>query len=313
MNNKIRNFTTRKWGFGSNILNFIKIAFYCNHNGLTLNLQDRNNTIGVGFSLFSVVELPEFIKVISGDIVVPIENVKSLIKYILYDSSRLPIKLKYSLWYLTHYRRELFLSKFNSDKSVNSFFSENYKKFSGIGFSKYWRYTEKTISIFRDYDQNFGLESFTPDISVQVRGGDKLLEISEMGFENSLIDQYLEATILAVSQSQKVTLNIYIMTDTYSYFIYLKDRLLMLYPYLQIKSLAKDHQEGYSQDNFNVLNKQAKIDAYYLFLYELEKLRIAKVCVGSYTSNIYYLASLIKYDATNEFINVGKNLEDVYL
>lgn len=303
-------FTTREWGFGSNIVNFLKSAFFCDKKGYNLILQDRNNSIGNDYSLFSVIELPLFINRSDTQAIIPIENFKTLAKFNLYGQYSWMDKLKYSFFYMANVKKALFLNNFNADAEINDFFLQNYE---GSNMLAYWRYGPELKCIFEKYDDDFGYKNYVPDISLQIRGGDKIAEAFDHGVKSAVVDDYLRACSFEIEQLNKPAIEIYLMTDTYSYFVYFRNLIKIKYPHVFVRSLADPKQEGYQQGDFNNLDKQIKINAFHFFLYEMEMLRKSPICIGSFGSNIFYLASLIKYNPEYKFLSVDLSLESSFL
>lgn len=310
---KKKYFTTRQWGFGSNIVNFLKSALFCEQNGYELVLQDKYNTIGSDYNLFSVIEIPGFVKRTNNDTVIPIEDLKSLVKFNLYGKLPYYKKMYYSLWYVSGMNSEIFIKNFNHDQEINSYFISNYKKHIGGNLLTCWKYTEEIKNVFRKYDEEYKFENYHPDLAIQIRGGDKIEELRVLGVNKSSIDDYLKICFEELAKIEKFEISVYVMTDTFSFFQVIRDKIIAIYPNADVRSLADPSQEGYSQTNFEGLDRNVKISAYYFFLYELEMLRKARVCVGSFNSNIFYLASLIRYDKESKFISVDTTVKNSFL
>ncbi|MFV7234927.1 hypothetical protein [Flavobacterium sp. ZB4R12] len=313
MSVKNKYFCTREWGFGSNIVNYLKSAMFCHQNNYNLILQDRNNSIGKEFNLFSVIELPDFIQRTNIIITIPVENFKSLVKFNLFGKYTRREKVLYSFCYLTGMKSGFFIKNFNLDSEINSFFSSNYIKYAENSMKVCWKYNFEIKDVFKKFEQDFKCQDFQPNLSIQIRGGDKIEESLSQGVKPALVDNYLDICLDELKKIDKTNVKIYVMTDTYSYFKLIKERLEVFYPNADIRSFANPNQEGYLQADFNDLEIDTKIDSYYFFLYELEMLRKAPVCVGSFNSNIFYLASLIRYEQTSTFISVDSTFENSFL
>jgi hypothetical protein len=306
-------FTTRKWGFGSNIVNYLKAALFCSETERQLVLQDRNNTISEDFELFSVVQLPHWIKRTNSIVIIPIENLKTLVKFILNKDYSLYDRVTYSLVYWLGRKKEIFLNDFNSNRAIKTFFAEEYKRHVGGKFLELWRYTSEVTEIFNGWDKTLSLEGYKPDIAIQIRGGDKVLEIENESSYASPIDKYIDVCIKELNNLEIEAPEIYIMTDTHSYFLEIKRKMKALLPNAKLRSCVKEDQGGYFQQNFNDSDLNSKIEQYHFFLYELEFLRKSKVSIGSYYSNIFYLASLLPYKKSTKFISVDISFEKSYL
>ncbi|AWG21432.1 hypothetical protein FFWV33_07750 [Flavobacterium faecale] len=286
---------------------------FCYHNDYNLILQDRYNSIGKEFNLFSVVELPNFIERTNITQIIPVDDFKSLVKFNLYGNFTLIDKISYSFFYLTGLKSNHFIKNFNFDKDINSFFLSNYNKVNENSLEIYWKYTLDTKNIFKQFERDLCCQDFIPDLSIQIRGGDKVEESLTLGRTPSSVEQYLEICFDEIKKSGNDNLNIYIMTDTYSYFQIIKNRLLAVYPNIDIRSFVSSDQEGHLQSDFNSLDNSVKINSYYFFLYELEMLRKASICIGSFNSNIFYLGFLIRYQKNNKFISVDTTFENSFL
>lgn len=306
-------FSTRQWGFGSNIVNYLKCVTYCDKNNYKLILQDQNNSIGSEFELFSVIELPTFVHRSKEIAYIPINSFDTFVKFNKRSDYNLTEKLYYSFCYVTGKKSGIFIKNFNRDKKIQFFFKCNYTKYVANSFLEYWKYNETAKAIFAQYDTDFNLTNYTPDISIQIRGGDKVSESLRRGVTPALIEDYFEIFSEEIQKINTKVINVYVMTDTYSFFKIIKERLEVVYPNVILRSLVKPECEGYIQEDFNVLDKQIKINSYYFFLYELEILRKSQLCIGSYASNIFYLASLITYLKNSKFISVDVKFEESFL
>lgn len=306
-------FSTRQWGFGSNIVNFLKCATYCKKNNYKLILQDKNNSIGSDFELFSVIELPTFVHRSTEIAYIPINSFNTLVKFNKRNDYNLTQKLYYSFCYVTGKKSGIFIGNFNRDKKIQSFFKYNYTKYVANFFLECWKYNDTTKAIFSQYDIDFNLTNYTPDISIQIRGGDKVSESLRRGVTPALIEDYYKILSEEIEKINHQTVNVYVMTDTYSFFEIIKERVEAVYPNVILRSLVKPKSEGYIQEDFNALDVQIKINSYYFFLYELEMLRKSQLCIGSYASNIFYLASLITYLKNSKFISVDVGFEKSFL
>jgi hypothetical protein len=314
-NNQIKEkyFSTRQWGFGSNIVNYLKFSFYCDKNNYKLILQDQNNSIGSDFELFSVIKLPSFIHRSKEIAYIPIYSVNTFIKFNKRSDYKLSEKIYYSYCFITGKNKGIFIKNFNRDKKVQSFFRNNYASSVANSFLRYWSYNEIIKAVFAQYDIDFDCENYTPDISIQIRGGDKISESLRRGVTPALMEDYLNVCIAGIDKINHPIVNVYVMTDTYSFFKIIKKRLEAVYPTVIVRSFVKSEHEGYIQEKFNTLDKQTKINSYYFFLYELEILRRSHLCIGSYASNIFYLASLITYLKDSKFISVDVEFENSFL
>ena len=313
MTQKKKYFTTRKWGFGSNIVNFIKSAAYCFDNQKQLVLQDRYNTISNKFLLFSPIVLPSHVIRNTKENVIPVDNLKSLVKFIISREFSLRDKLKYSFFYCFNIESEQFIKNFNLDKEVNLVFNQKINQYRESVINKIWIYTDSTIKVFKEFDVKYDWIYYNPDLCIQIRGGDKIKETIEQGRSPVLLKEYFDLTLTELKTLSKPNPQIYVMTDTYSYYINIKDQILAHYPDACIRTLAKKNHEGYQQEEFNGLDLEKKMEAYYFFLYELEFLRKTSICIGSFNSNIFYLAFLISYNTTNKYISVDSTIEDNFL
>ncbi|MFT6689218.1 MAG: hypothetical protein ACJAX7_002250 [Saprospiraceae bacterium] len=313
MSVKKKYFCTREWGFGSNIVNYLKSALFCHQNNYELILQDRHNSIGKEFELFSVIELPVFVNRTKTKTTIPVEDVKTFVKFNISEKYSIREKFLYSFFYLTGFKSRFFIKNFNHDSEINSFFSSNYSKSGENSMKLCWKYNSKTNDIFKNLEQDFNCQDFQPNLSIQIRGGDKIEESLILGVKHALVDDYLIICVEELKKIDKANVKVYVMTDTYSYFKLIKERLEEFYPNADIRSFANPNQEGHLQADFNALGIKTKIDSYYFFLFELEMLRKATVCVGSFNSNIFYLGSLIRYEQTNAFISVDSTFENSFL
>lgn len=300
-------------GFWKHIVNYLKCATYCDKNNYKLILQDQNNSIGSEFELFSVIELPTFVHRSKEIAYIPINSFDTFVKFNKRSDYNLTEKIYYSFCYVTGKKLGIFIKNFNRDKKIQSFFKCNYTKYVANSFLEYWKYNETTKAIFAQYDTDFNLKNYTPDISIQIRGGDKVSESLRRGVTPALIEDYFEIFSEEIEKIHTKVVNVYVMTDTYSFFKIIKERLEVVYPNVILRSLVKSECEGYIQEDFNVLDKQIKINSYYFFLYELEILRKSQLCIGSYASNIFYLASLITYLKNSKFISVDVEFEESFL
>lgn len=310
---KKKYFTTRPWGFGSNIVNYLKSALFCDLKALKLILQDRNNTISNQYELFSVVKLPPFVTRTNTKIIVPIEDLKTCAKFILYSNYTVVNKFYYSVIYLFGLRNSMFLKNFNFDKEINLFFLENHTQYTGDRMLKYWQYTDDMKSVFSRYDGIYGYIDYAPDIAIQIRGGDKVQESLTEGVKIASIDSYLDICSDYILKCAKEHINIYVMTDTYSYFIKVKENIELNHSNVTVRSMVTPDQQGYQQADFNSLDIEQKKESYHFFLYELEMLRKSPICVGSFNSNIFYLASLIRYRTSSEYVSVDADVLKSFL
>jgi len=306
-------FSTRQWGFGSNIVNYLKFATFCDKNNYKLILQDQNNSIGIDFELFSVIKLPIFVHRSKEIAYIPIHSFNTFIKFNKRSDYNLSEKIHYSYCYLTGKKPGIFIKNFNRDKKIQSFFKYNYANYVANSFLEYWTYNETIKDVFAQYDIDFDFQNYIPDISIQIRGGDKVSESLRRGVTPALIEDYLSVCSDEIDKINNPIVNVYVMTDTYFFFKTMKERLEAVYPNVIIRSLVKTENDGYIQENFNALDKKTKINSYYFFLYELEILRKSRLCIGSYASNIFYLVSLITYMKDNKFISVDVEFEDSFL
>jgi len=313
MSDKHKYFCCREWGFGSNIVNYLRTAFFCYKNNYYLILQDRNNSIGPEFCLFSVINLPEFIHRTTITKTIPIYNFKSLFKFNLNTKYSLFDKLFFTFCYLIGFKSEFFIKNFNTDQIINSYFSENFNKNNINTISNLWDYSLETKKIFQKFEEELKCEDFVPDLSIQIRGGDKLGELKVKGQKISSINIYVDTCLNELKKMSIKYPKIYIMTDTNSYFQFIKSSLLETFPNSDIRSFVSPKQEGHIQSHFNDLDIKQKINLYYLFLFELDMLRKASIVIGSYNSNIFYLAFLIRNKVTNHFISVDTTFENSFL
>lgn len=307
-------FTTRPWGFGSNIVNFLKSAAYCAYNNYDLIFQDRNNSISEDFKLFSPINLRN--NIIRNKMVktYPIYNWKTYLKFLINDQFSVNIRIKYAVFYIFNFEADIFMKNFNFNNKINSSFFKNISIYRGAFLNTLWSYNEETFKIFKGLDLKYDLIDYKPDISIQIRGGDKINERTEQGHQgNIIIDNYLRYLLKELSLINKDIPKIYIMTDTYSYYTSIAEKVLTLYPNAELKTLANNQQQGYHQEIFNELSVNEKIESYYFFLYEIEFLRKSKTCIGSFTSNIFYLTYLIPYLIESKFVSVDSTLENSFL
>ncbi len=176
-----------------------------------------------------------------------------------------------------------------------------------------WDYSFETKRIFKKFEKDLKCDDFVPDLSVQIRGGDKFGELLAKGQKISSINNYLDICLNELTKTGIKNPKIYIMTDTYSYFHLIKSRLLKIFPKSDIRSFVSPEQEGNIQSHFNDLDFKRKINLYYLFLFELEMLIRAPIVIGSYNSNIFYLAFLIRLKVTNHFVSVDTTFQNSFL
>ena len=310
---KKKYFCTRKWGFGSNILNYYKYAFFCHHHNIRLILQDGYNVIGNNFELFSVVKLPQLIERSNAKMVIPIEDYKSLFKFILFGNYKINEKILYSFSFIFGMKSELFLNHFNTDVKVNDFFLKNYRKNRSESLNICWNYNSLIKDIFDTYNTTYSMHDFIPDLAIQIRGGDKIEEVNRCGLFNASLDTYVSICINRIKDLNLENAKVYVMTDTFTYYAEIKSQIQSLYPLADIRSFVKKTSTGYCQEDFDNLDYSSKLESYYFFLYELEFLRKAATCIGSYNSNIFYLASTISYESSNIFIPVDTLMHESFL
>ena len=147
---------------------------------------------------------------------------------------------------------------------------------------------------------------------MQIRGGDKNKERIEQGFSENNLDLYYDLLVKKIIEFENKPIKVYLMTDTFYYFKIIKERLMILFPQVELRSLVKENHEGYDQNSFNNLDAITKINNYYFFLYELEILKSSKICIGSFNSNIFYLA-YITGNPENNFFSVDSSFDNNFL
>jgi hypothetical protein len=147
-----------------------------------------------------------------------------------------------------------------------------------------WRFNSETSESICNLTAKY-ITNIHPYSTIQVRRGDKITE-SPYYPTRAYLDQLLEHC----ADSRRV----FVMTDDYE----VMRELERTQPRIQFFSLCTPSQCGHSQAAFNSMGKASRKSAILQLLAEIEIARYGQCFVGTFSSNIGRLVSLLRPDAS---------------